>query len=96
MCVCVLCQIFYTRSGVTALQFCGPLTLGVGTTLGQVLLYDIRSTRPYQCKDHHYNQPIHTIMFQNNEEEDLVLSADKKALRIWKQQTVCFICLIDT
>lgn len=74
--------------GVTSLQFCGGLTLGVGTSVGRVMLYDIRSPQPYQDKDHHYGFPIHSLAFQKSEEEDLVLSADRKALRLWHRHTV--------
>ena len=68
------------------------LTLGVGTSTGHVSLYDLRSTQPYQTKDHHYDTAVHTISFQHNDQqEDLVLSADRKALRIWHQHTVSIV-----
>ena len=82
-CVCSA----HCRGGVTALQYSGSLTLGVGSSTGHVMLYDLRSTHPYQTRDHHYSTPVHTIAFQHNEQH-LVLSADKKALRIWNQHTV--------
>ena len=50
----------------------------------QVLLYDLRSPRPYLVKDHLYSSPIHTISFQSS--EGLVLSADSKILKIWNEK----------
>jgi ribosome biogenesis protein ENP2 len=67
--------------GVTALKYKNAVTLAVGTASGQVLLYDLRSSRPFLTKDHYYSEPVHSIWFQRG--QDLVLSADTKALRIW-------------
>jgi ribosome biogenesis protein ENP2 len=72
-------------SPVTALKFNGSLTLGVGTGSGHVLLYDIRSCRPYSIKDHHYQLPVNSIAFHS--QPDLILSSDKKALRAWHSTT---------
>jgi hypothetical protein len=72
---------------VTALKFQGSLTLGVGTATGQVLLYDIRSSRPFQVKDHMYGLPILDLDF--HEALDLVLSMDSSVIKIWEKQTVC-------
>ena len=73
-------------SSVTALRFRDGLTLGVGTNTGQVLLYDIRSFRPFLIKEHHYQLPINSLFFQRD--QNIVLSADKKALRLWNTETV--------
>jgi ribosome biogenesis protein ENP2 len=69
------------QHAVTALKYKNALTLAVGTASGQVLLYDLRSPTPFLEKDHHYSIPVHSIAFQRS--QDLVLSADAKALRIW-------------
>ena len=69
------------RPGVTALAYDGSLALGVGTSTGQILLYDIRSTKPLIAKDHNYELPIKGIAF--NREMNLVLSVDSKCLKIW-------------
>lgn len=69
---------------VTALQFNGALTLGVGTATGQVLLYDIRSDKPFKVKDHMYGLPIKNIDFC----QDQVLSMDSAILKIWNRNTV--------
>lgn len=75
-------------SPVTALKFNkGGLTIGVGTESGHVLLYDIRSSKPYCIKDHHYQLPINSIYFHS--QQDLVLSSDNKSVRIWNNHTVC-------
>jgi ribosome biogenesis protein ENP2 len=66
---------------VTALKYKNALTLAVGTSSGQVLLYDLRSPQPFLTRDHYYCLPVHFVAFQRS--QDLVLSADTKALRIW-------------
>lgn len=72
---------------MTALKFQGSLTLGVGTATGQVLLFDIRSNRPFQVKDHMYGLPVQDLDF--HEAQDLVLSMDSSVIKIWEKQTVC-------
>ena len=52
----------------------------------QVLLYDLRSTKPLLVKDHQYSLPIKSIAFQDK--LDVVLSADSKILKIWDRETV--------
>ncbi len=82
-----LFQFFYstdTIPAVTALAFCNNLSYGVGMSTGQVLLYDIRTNRPYRVKDHMYELPIKNIEFLG----DHVLSMDASILKIWKKETV--------
>lgn len=71
---------------VTALTFKDGLTLGVGTATGQILLYDIRSSKPLLVKDHYYGLPIKDIEF--HKQEEVVLSMDNKIVKIWHEQTV--------
>lgn len=52
----------------------------------QVLLYDLRSSRPYLMKDHYYGLPIHSLAFQ--QEDNFVLSADSRILKIWHAKDV--------
>ena len=52
------------------------LTLGVGTTTGQVLLYDLRASKPLRTKDHMYGLPIKKLDFHKEHGNDLVLSMD--------------------
>ncbi|XP_071403082.1 nucleolar protein 10 isoform X1 [Centroberyx affinis] len=70
---------------VSALKFNGSLNMAVGTSTGQVLLYDLRSSRPLLVKDHYYNLPIKSLNF--HEQLDLVLSADSKIIKIWNKDT---------
>ncbi|KAG2467858.1 NOL10 protein, partial [Polypterus senegalus] len=70
---------------VSALRFKDALHMAVGTSTGQILLYDLRANRPLIVKDHHYGLPIKTIQFQDN--LDLVLSADSKIIKMWNKET---------
>jgi len=60
--------------------------MGVGTSTGQILLYDIRSSKPLLVKDHFFSLPILDIEFHKS--ENLVLSMDSKIVKIWDEQTV--------
>ena len=71
---------------MSALRYKDALNLAVGTSMGQVLLYDLRSPRPHLVKDHYYGFPIHSIAFQKG--EGLVLSADSRILKIWHEKDV--------
>ncbi|KAF5879837.1 nucleolar protein 10, partial [Clarias magur] len=66
---------------VSALKFNDSLGVAVGTTTGQVLLYDLRSSRPLLVKDHYYGLPIHSLHF--HKQMDLVISADSKIIKMW-------------
>ncbi|XP_052125716.1 nucleolar protein 10 [Frankliniella occidentalis] len=70
-----------TFPSVTHLSFNGGLTMGVGTATGQILLYDIRSNKPFYVKDHMYNLPIKHIAF--HQQQELVLSMDSSVVKIW-------------
>uniref|UniRef100_F7A8S2 Nucleolar protein 10 n=1 Tax=Ciona intestinalis TaxID=7719 RepID=F7A8S2_CIOIN len=70
---------------VTCLKYKGPLNLAVGTSTGQVMLYDIRSNRPYVVKDHRYELPINSIAF--NDDNGIVISSDSRAVKLWKENT---------
>ncbi|KAJ8387931.1 hypothetical protein AAFF_G00148650 [Aldrovandia affinis] len=70
---------------ISALKFNGTLNMAVGTSTGQVLLYDLRSSSPLLVKDHYYGLPIKSLNFQN--QLDLVLSADSKIIKIWNRDT---------
>ncbi|XP_044727447.1 nucleolar protein 10 [Chrysoperla carnea] len=68
---------------ISALKFHGGLQLGVGTATGQILLYDIRSNKPYFIKDHMYGLPIKNVEFHN--QQDLIYSMDSSILKIWNK-----------
>ncbi|XP_006012219.1 nucleolar protein 10 [Latimeria chalumnae] len=70
---------------ISALMFKGALHMAVGTSTGQVLLYDLRSSRPLFVKDHRYGLPIKSIQFQD--QLDLVISADSKIVKMWNKDT---------
>ena len=72
---------------VTAVKFRDALTLGVGTSTGQVLLYDMRSNRPVRVKDHRYGLPIKKVDFHHMS-HDLVASMDSRILRLWDRNSV--------
>lgn len=75
---------------ITSLTFKDGLKMGVGTATGQVLLYDIRSSKPLLVKDHMYGLPISSIQFSaggGGEGEELVLSMDSKIVKIWSEES---------
>lgn len=74
-----------TVPSVTALKFQDGLTLGVGTSNGQILLYDIRSSKPVLSKDHGYDLPIRNIEF--NKKMDVVYSMDSSIIKIWEKES---------
>ena len=82
---------------VTALQYKNALNLAVGTSSGQILLFDLRSPRPYYVKDHYYDSPIRSVLFHKL--EGLVMSADKKIVKIWHEHDVrllmVLVCLVN-
>eukprot|EP01041_Mallomonas_annulata_P009529 gene9529-19816_t len=61
------------------------LTLGVGTSTGQCILYDIRSSNPLYTKDHQYGYPVNNIVFHNTSKH--VISSDKKIIKIWERSS---------
>lgn len=70
---------------VTALQFNGALEMGVGTSTGHVMLFDIRATRPRLVKNHYYELPIRNIHF--HEQDNRIVTADTKIIKIWDGET---------
>lgn len=67
---------------VTALSWdTDGLTLGVGTSTGNCILYDIRSKVPVHTKEHQYGLPIVDVTFHNTSRS--VLSTDSKIVKIW-------------
>ncbi|KAJ6654063.1 hypothetical protein lerEdw1_007489 [Lerista edwardsae] len=70
---------------ISALKFDGALNMAVGTSTGQVLLYDLRSSNPLIVKDHQYGLPIKSIQFHNS--LDLIISADSRIIKLWNKDT---------
>jgi len=72
---------------ITSINFRDGLTMGVGTSTGQVLLYDLRANKPIRTKDHMYGLPIKKLEFHNQHGNDLVLSMDAQTVKIWERET---------
>lgn len=73
-----------TNVEVTALKFdTDGLTLGVGTSNGNCILYDIRSKNPIYTKEHQYGLPVIDVTFHNTSKN--VISTDKKVVKIWER-----------
>jgi len=70
---------------ITSLAFRDGLNMGVGTSTGHILLYDIRSSRPLLVKDHYYGIPIKKLFFHST--LDQVVSLDAKSVKIWDRAT---------
>jgi ribosome biogenesis protein ENP2 len=69
---------------ITALTFdIDGLSLGVGTSNGNCILYDIRSSKPLYTKEHQYGVPVIDINFHNDSGN--IISTDKKIMKIWKR-----------
>lgn len=71
---------------ITSLKYQAGLTLGVGTSTGQILLYDIRSSKPFLIKDHMYGLPIKNVEFHQT--MDMVYSMDSSIVKIWERNNV--------
>ncbi|XP_012542067.1 nucleolar protein 10 [Monomorium pharaonis] len=80
---CITQDKLETVPAITALKFQGGLNLGVGTSTGHVLIYDIRSNKPFLTKDHMYGLPIKCIDF--HEKMNLVYSMDSSIVKIWEK-----------
>ncbi|KIJ14591.1 hypothetical protein PAXINDRAFT_78867 [Paxillus involutus ATCC 200175] len=67
------------------------LSYAVGTSTGHTLLYDIRSPRPFASKDQGYGLPVKNIVWMEGGSrmagDGMVLSADKKVIKIWDRNT---------
>ena len=64
------------------------ISLTVGTSTGQILLYDLRTPFPLATYDHQYGLPIREINLHN---DSLLITADQKSIRIWnKKETTLF------
>jgi len=72
------------EADITALTWDSDgLTLGVGTSTGNCLLYDIRSKVPIYTKEHQYGLPLVDVTFHNSSRN--ILSSDSKIVKIWSR-----------
>lgn len=73
------------------------LTYAIGTTTGHTLLYDIRSSRSFASKDQGYGLPIKSLSWIEGGSrmagDGMVLSADKKVIKIWDRNTVSLLSI---
>jgi hypothetical protein len=71
---------------VTALQFAPDgLTMSVGTSGGQCLLFDLRSSKPMLVKRHNNALPIVSLTFAEGTRQ--LVSADPKLVKIWDRDS---------
>eukprot|EP00092_Neocalanus_flemingeri_P000012 GFUD01000012.1.p1 GENE.GFUD01000012.1~~GFUD01000012.1.p1 ORF type:complete len:702 (+),score=282.39 GFUD01000012.1:61-2166(+) len=71
---------------VTCLAASDGLNMAVGTSTGQVLLYDLRSSKPILTKDHMYGLPIKKVVYTEGGEQPMVLSMDSQVVRVWDRE----------
>ena len=84
-----------SETSVTALDFAQDgLTLGVGTSTGTCLLYDLRSTKPLMTKTHQYGLPIQKLSF--HESSGNLVSNDAKIIKIWNRHSGKIFTNIET
>lgn len=86
-----------SRPEITALEFHrSGLNLATGSSNGIVHTYDLRSPLPLLKKDQGYDFPIQNLKFLTPSStqsassvgsEDLIMSADKRAIKLWHSQT---------
>ena len=71
---------------VSAIKFFNDgLQYAVGTKTGQVLVYDLRNSKPILIKDHQYEYPIKKL--ELHEASHNVISADTKVVKIWNKDS---------
>jgi ribosome biogenesis protein ENP2 len=73
------------------------LSYAIGTSTGHTLLYDIRSVRPFALKEQGYGAPVKNLLWIEGggrmTGDGMVLSADKKVIKIWDRHSVGFFCV---
>lgn len=75
--------------GVTALDFSqSGLSLATGTSTGMVQIFDLRRPVPLLKKDQGYGYAIKNLIhLETSSHEKKILSADKKIIKIWDEET---------
>lgn len=83
-----------TQPEASAIKFnTDGLTFGVGTSSGQALIYDLRTTEALKMKDHQYGAPIVDIHFRK--ETGHIISACKKIVKIWGIESNELFCSLE-
>ncbi|EMC99516.1 hypothetical protein BAUCODRAFT_64225 [Baudoinia panamericana UAMH 10762] len=85
------------RTSITAVEFHpSGLNFATGSSNGIVHTYDLRSPVPLMRKDQGYDYPIQTLKYLTSSTrpsssaaaaENLILSADKRAIKLWNSDT---------
>jgi ribosome biogenesis protein ENP2 len=74
------------------------LSYAIGTSSGHTLLYDIRAANPFALKDQGYGLPMKDVIWLEGGSrmagDGLVVSADKKVIKIWDRNTVSLPAII--
>eukprot|EP01038_Epipyxis_sp_PR26KG_P005677 gene5677-7836_t len=75
-------------SDISACKFdTDGITFCVGTSIGEVLIYDIRSSKPIYTKEHQYGLPIVNLTYHNTGSIKHIISTDRKVIKIWERNT---------
>jgi ribosome biogenesis protein ENP2 len=68
------------------------LSYALGTSTGHTLLYDIRAGQPFALKDQGYGLPVKNVSWIEGGSrmagDGMVLSADRKVIKIWDRNSV--------
>lgn len=74
---------------LTALDFApSGLSLATGSSTGMIQLFDLRRPVPLLNKDHGYGFAIQKLIHMtNSSQEKKIMSADKRIIKIWDEQT---------
>lgn len=83
-----------TSLSVTAISSrADGLSYAIGTSSGHTLLFDIRAAKPFAMKDQGYGLPVKCVSWIEGGSrmagDGMVLSADKKVIKIWDRNEVC-------
>mmetsp|Transcript_8438 Transcript_8438/g.25357 ORF Transcript_8438/g.25357 Transcript_8438/m.25357 type:complete len:370 (+) Transcript_8438:2-1111(+) len=72
-------------AGITALRFdaSDDVTMAIGTSEGQILLYDIRSSKPFVIKEQGYGLPVKSVKMHSGGKH--ILSCDAKSIKAWEK-----------
>lgn len=85
---------FKTFPSISAMAFKDSLELGVGTSSGHVLVFDIRANQPTIVKDHLNQYPIKQIAF--NQSKSAIYSMDHAIFKIWDENSGKQIAYIES
>ncbi len=79
---------------ITALQRDGDLTLAIGTSEGNLKLFDLRYPTPFLAKQHPYMEPINDICFHQQSHKMLV--SDEKSIRVYDRPSYNLFTAVES